>query len=131
MAAVFEQHINVTEQDLDDLEHVNNVVYLHWIQDVSKAHWMLLSTPDIRERYAWVVLRHEIDYHRSAKMNEQITLRTWVGETSGFRSVRHVEILNNMLENIVTAQTIWCLIEAKSFKPARINKEILACLLPD
>jgi acyl-CoA thioester hydrolase len=92
---------------------------------------MLLSTPDIRERYAWVVLRHEIDYHRSAKMNEQITLRTWVGETSGFRSVRHVEILNNMLENIVTAQTIWCLIEAKSFKPARINKEILACLLPD
>lgn len=130
MAATFEQHISVTEKDLDDLDHVNNVVYLQWIQDVSKAHWVQLATSTIRERFAWVVLRHEIDYHRSAKMNDQITLKTWVGETQGFRSVRHVEIVNEKLEKIVSSQTTWCLIDSASFKPTRIPDEILACLLP-
>ena len=130
MAGTFEQHISVTEKDLDDLKHVNNVVYLQWIQDVSKAHWVQLATPNIRERFAWVVLRHEIDYHRSAKMNDHITLRTWVGETHGFRSVRHVDIVNEKLEKIVSSQTTWCLIDSASFKPTRIPDEILACLLP-
>lgn len=130
MTASFEMKVTVKPEHIDDLSHVNNVVYLQWVQDVAKAHWAVLSNESIGRRYAWVVLRHEIDYHRSARLGDELTLRTWVGETSGFRSVRHVEIFGGRGEKIVSANTTWCLIDAVSFKPARINDEILECLLP-
>ena len=130
MTIVFEQQIEVKDSDLDDLNHVNNVVYLQWVQDVAKAHWAVLSNEDINRKYAWVVLRHEINYHRPAKLGDVLTVRTWVGETAGFRSIRHVEILDSMQGKIVTAQTTWCLIDAVTFKPAKINDEILKSLIP-
>src|SRR5678816_224979 len=130
MAIVFEQQIRVQAEDLDDLHHVNNVVYLQWVQDIAKAHWAVLSNPEVNRKYAWVVLRHEINYHRSARLDDLLTIRTWVGDTGGFRSIRLVEILGAEEEKIVTAQTTWCLIDAVTFKPAKINEEIMQCLLP-
>jgi acyl-CoA thioester hydrolase len=130
MQPSFELKVTVKPEDLDDLHHVNNVVYLQWVQDVAKAHWAVLSNEHINKKYAWVVLRHEIDYHRSARLNDELTLRTWVGETSGFRSVRHVDITGPDGAKIAAARTTWCLIDAATFKPARINDEILHCLLP-
>ena len=129
MTKVFEQQIRVQAQDLDDLHHVNNVVYLKWVQDIAKAHWAILSNAEINRKYAWVVLRHEIDYHHPAKLDAILVVRTWVGETAGFRSVRHVEIHDLEQRKIVTAQTTWCLIDAVTFKPARITGEILQYLM--
>jgi acyl-CoA thioester hydrolase len=130
MPALFQQTITVGEQHLDDLDHVNNVVYLQWVQDVAKAHWAALAKGELDRKYAWVVLRHEIDYHRPAKLGDQLTVATWVGETGGYRSVRHVEILSSEGARLVTAKTVWCLIDAVSFRPARIAPDILACLQP-
>jgi acyl-CoA thioester hydrolase len=130
MPALFQQTITVGEQHLDDLDHVNNVVYLQWVQDVAKAHWAVLSNDALNRKYAWVVLRHELDYQRSAKRGDVLTVNTWVGETGGYRSVRHVEIRSADGANVVTAKTIWCLIDAVSFRPVRIREDILACLQP-
>ena len=71
MAIVFEQQIRVQAEDLDDLHHVNNVVYLQWVQDIAKAHWAVLSNPEVNRKYAWVVLRHEINYHRPARLDRR------------------------------------------------------------
>jgi len=35
-----------------------------WIQDVAVAHWFSATTEAQREKYTWVVLRHEIDYKK-------------------------------------------------------------------
>jgi acyl-CoA thioester hydrolase len=128
MENAFRMDIPIRDSDIDDLGHVNNVVYLAWIQDVSREHWMRISTPDIRGRYAWVVLQHQIDYHKPAMPGDQVTAVTWVGETAGFRSVRHVEIFNQRKEKLATGKTTWCLIDATGYKPVRVNEEILACL---
>ena len=55
-------NITVKETEIDSLNHVNNVVYLQWINDVSALHWKTLSTDEINSKYIWVAVRHEIDY---------------------------------------------------------------------
>ena len=35
----FELRIQIQPDDIDELGHVNNVVYLRWVQDVATAHW--------------------------------------------------------------------------------------------
>jgi acyl-CoA thioester hydrolase len=129
-AKIHEQVKQVTINDIDDLEHVNNVVYLQWIMDIAQEHWELLSTPEIRKSVAWVVLRHEIDYYRSARLNDHVIIRTWVGETGGFRSVRHVEILTADGAKIVSAKTTYCLINPKTFKPMKMTQAIRDSLMP-
>lgn len=126
----YEQQIRVGQDHIDALDHVNNVVYLQWVMDISAAHWHVLSSPELRKKLAWVVLRHELDYHRSARLNDLLTIRTWVGETGGSRSVRHVEILAENGARVLTAKTTWCPIDAVTFRPLRITEEVKATLLP-
>jgi acyl-CoA thioester hydrolase len=126
---LFEMQISVSPQDIDNLGHVNNVVYLRWVQDVAEAHWNRLASAELQKNLAWVVLRHEINYHKPAFLNDKIIARTWVGETAGFRSVRHVEIFNANDVLLVAACTTWCLIDPVTGRPKKITDEVKDSLL--
>ena len=76
---VFEIRIAVTPADIDVMDHVNNVAYLRWVQEVAIAHWRSLTTPEEQQQWLWVVLRHEIDYKQPAVLGDEIVARTWVG----------------------------------------------------
>ena len=117
----------VVKNELDTLDHVNNVVYVQWIQDVSTKHWndLTKNCPDLN--FVWVVTRHEIDYKGQAVLGDEITFKTWVGETKGVTSVRHVEIYKGAIL-LAKAATIWCMLHAKTLKPARITESILKVL---
>lgn len=127
MNPVFSKKHRVVAKEIDDLQHVNNVVYLSWIQDIANEHWTLLKQGHATDNYVWVVVRHEIDYLRQAVLNDVVDIRTWVGKTEGVKSVRHVEIWKGKTL-LVKAQTTFCLLDATSFKPTRITDEILAVL---
>ncbi len=126
---VFQVNYNVDKKHIDDLNHVNNVVYLEWMQDIANLHWNQLKEGHDTSKYVWVVIKHEIDYVRQALLGDEVQAKTWVGETAGIKSVRHVEFYkNNKL--LVKAQTTFCLLDAKTFKPTRITDEILRTLAP-
>ncbi len=127
MNSVFSKEHTVVAHEIDDLKHVNNVVYLSWIQDIANDHWSQLKQGHNTDGYVWVVVRHEIDYLRQAILGDVVNIRTWVGETAGVKSIRHVEILKKG-KLLVKAQTTFCLLDAKTFKPARITDDILAVL---
>jgi acyl-CoA thioester hydrolase len=125
----FETKYTVKSSHIDELNHVNNVVYLQWIQDIANLHWTQLKKSEDTTDYVWVVIRHEIDYVGQALLGDSIVAKTWVGKTGGIRSTRHVEFYkNNKL--IVKAQTTFCLVNSKSFKPTRITDQILMMLAP-
>ena len=127
--SVFETTYTVIASDIDELNHVNNVVYLSWIQNIANLHWTQLKQDQNTSAYVWVVIRHEIDYIGQALLGDSIVAKTWVGETGGIRSIRHVEFYkNNKL--IVKAQTTFCLVNSKTFKPTRITDQILMMLAP-
>lgn len=119
----------VKEKDIDTLNHVNNISYLKWVQEVSGNHWFNITTQNIQERYYWVVLRHEIDYYHPTFLDEKITAVTWIGETEGVKSDRFVHFYCK--DQLVSrAKTTWCLIDKLSKKPIKITDEILEILEP-
>ena len=125
----FETKFTVVASDIDELNHVNNVVYIQWIQNIANLHWTQLKQDIDTTAYVWVVIRHEIDYIGQALLEETLVAKTWVGKTEGIRSIRHVEFYkNNKL--VVKAQTTFCLVNAKTFRPTRITDQILMMLAP-
>ena len=125
--STFEIQIRVTEDHIDDLNHVNNVVYLQWVQEIANMHWDKLKDGKDTSAYVWVVLRHELDYAGQAILGDEITVKTWVGETSGIKSVRHVEFYKKE-KLLVKTLTFWCLVDAKTLRPKRITGDILGIL---
>ena len=125
----FEIEMIVSEKDIDHLNHVNNVVYLQWVQDIATKHWNQLKEGHDTSNYAWVVIRHELDYSDQATLNDVIKIKTWVGETTGIKSIRHVAFYKGE-RLLVKAKTFWCLVDAKTLRPRRITGEILKVLIP-
>lgn len=117
----------VLEKDIDELNHVNNVVYVQWMQDAATKHWNALTKGKKFDKYVWVVKRHEIDYVRSAVLGDELTIHTWVGKTEGYTSVRHVEVQRNG-KTIIKAQTVWALLDENTFRPRAIGDDVMALL---
>ncbi|MFT7898907.1 thioesterase family protein [Tenacibaculum ascidiaceicola] len=126
---LFEQKHTVTPEEIDEYNHVNNVVYVQWMQNISDAHWKELSKNVKNIDYVWFVIRHEVDYKNQAVLGDEVTLRTWVGKTEGIRSVRHFEMYRGETL-LVKSQTTFCLLDANTKKPKRITKEVTNLLLP-
>ena len=122
---ILEKEITVSKNDLDDLNHVNNVIYIHWVQEIAKEHWKSLVSNEIIKNYYWVLLEHQIKYLNPALLNDKIMIKTYIEKTEGIRSNRIVEIYNSNNDKLlVKSKTIWCLINAKTNKPNRITDEI-------
>ena len=111
--------------DFDALHHVNNAVWVRWIQDVSTAHWLSLATSEQNEAYIWIVTRHEIDYRGNIALGESVTARTWLSEMPrGARFNRNVDFTKADGTVIVTAKTAWALVDRKSNRLLRIRADI-------
>ena len=113
----YEQEIKVTESDIDILGHVNNTVYLRWVQDIAIAHWNLYATNEERDTIFWVVVRHEIDYKRPTFLDDEIVLSTWVGEANRRAFERHTEIIRKKDRKILAkAVTLWSSVSSETIK---------------
>ncbi|MDV7138651.1 thioesterase [Maribacter sp. TH_r10] len=126
----YEKRIRVSENDLDELKHVNNVRYVQWIQDISKEHWETTAPKEMRAGILWVVKKHTIDYFSSAVLGDEILARTFIANTKGALSIRCVEMFNaDTNELLVRSQTEWCLLNALTLRPIRISEAIKKAFL--
>lgn len=124
-AEVFTHKRTVTEDDLDELQHVNNVRYVQWIQDIAKDHWDVRATKELKEKFFWVVVRHEIDYKKQAFLGDELLIETYVGDTTFVTSDRYVNIKNAKTgEVLVAGKSTWCLLDTQSKRPTKINDEL-------
>jgi len=120
----FTYSFSVQKKDIDHLDHVSNIVYVHWLLNAAQKHWAFLSNDTLNSKFVWVVLRHEIDYLFSAKLNDVIIINTWVEKSEGAKSERIVEI-KKADKLLAKGKTTWCLLDKHSMKPARIPEEII------
>lgn len=122
---VFELALTPTREDIDELGHVNNAVYVRWIQDIATAHWRAVAAPEDVDRFVWVVTRHEIDYRRATLPGETLAVRTWVGdEPKGARFDRFVEFTGPDGSLRVAARTTWALVDPATMRALRIPREL-------
>ena len=124
----YEKKYIATSNEIDEYKHINNVVYVQWMQEVSNDHWLLLIKDIPKPDYVWFVIRHEIDYKKQGALGDEVIVKTWVGETAGIKSIRHFEMHRGDVL-LVKSQTTFCLLDATSQKPKRITKEITNLLL--
>jgi acyl-CoA thioester hydrolase len=127
---VFEHRITAKPEHIDELGHVNNAVWVQWIQEVALAHWYSIADPAHQDDYIWVVVRHEIDYLRAVEEGDTVTGRTWVGEApKGARFDRLMEFIGEDGKVRVRARTTWAIIDKATGRPIRVPPEVIAPFL--
>jgi len=129
---IFTLAFTAKPEDIDELGHVNNAVWVQWIQEMATAHWHAAADPAHSDAYIWLVARHEIDYLRPLLVGETATARTWVAEPPrGARFDRLVEFTGANGRPLVRARTTWAMINRASGRPGRVPSEVAARFLPE
>jgi acyl-CoA thioester hydrolase len=124
---IFELALTAGPEHIDELGHVNNAVWVQWIQQVAVAHWDFVASATHKDAYYWVVVRHEIDYLRAAHLGDRIVARTWVGEEPrGARFDRFVEFTGADGKICVRSKTQWAIIDKALGRPIRVPPEVVA-----
>lgn len=147
MSGEYEHALIVSDNDIDMVGHVNNVVYVQWMQDAALAHSAALGWS--AERYqsygaGWVARLHQIEYLQPAYPGDHVVIRTWVADMRKVTSLRRYHILRRNLpagmqahddrENgnaadgkdtlLAVAHTNWAFIDFATRAPKRIPPEI-------
>lgn len=122
---MFKQRFIVPASAIDDLNHVNNVTYLQWCLDAAEEHWITKTSDKQRADNVWVVLNHFISYKSPSFLGEELETQTWIESYEGVKSERHYKIIRPADgKTIIEAKTLWCFLDAKTFRPTKITDEI-------
>ena len=112
---------------IDELGHVNNTVWVQWIQEIATAHWQAVAPPEHVAAYVWVVTRHEIDYRGNIGAGESVTAETFIpAPPRGAQFDRCVEFRDTQGKAIVTARSTWALLDRATGRLCRVRPEIAA-----
>lgn len=123
----FQMALTAAAEHIDELGHVNNAVWVQWIQQIAVAHWEAVALSEHKDAYYWVVVRHEIDYLRPAHAGDRISALTWVADSpQGARFDRFVEFTGADGKVCVRARTQWAIIDKALGRPIRVPADVVA-----
>ncbi|KQN03602.1 thioesterase [Sphingobium sp. Leaf26] len=130
MASSFTKQITALPDHIDELGHVNNAVWVQWMEQVSVDHWRQDADPAHVDAYIWVVTRHEVDYRGNVAVGDVVTARTWIPEPPrGARFDRLMEFTGPDGKVKVSAKSTWAMIDKKSGRLMRVSAEVAAPFL--
>jgi acyl-CoA thioester hydrolase len=133
MTHVFEYPHEVRSDEIDEQGHVNNVVYVAWMQHAAVAHSAALGWTAARYRElgaGWVARTHHIEYLRPAMAGDKVVVQTHVAEMKKATSLRRYRIVrpaDGVL--LARAETDWAFINFTTGRPARIPPEVVEAYL--
>jgi acyl-CoA thioester hydrolase len=123
----FELPVVVAPEDIDGLGHVNNVVYLRWMQQAAGAHWEAATTPEQRVAVSWVVIRHEIDYKAPAFAGERLVVRTRVGAATAATWERLSEVRRVAGDTLLArCRSVYVALDPATGRPRRLDPALRA-----
>lgn len=125
-ADAFALAFTAAPEHIDELGHVNNAVWVQWIQTLSTSHWAARASAAEQAAYIWVIVRHEIDYHRPLLIGETVTGHTWVAhKPSGAKFDRQIRFLGSDGRKHVSAVTTWALLDRETGRPLRVPQTLV------
>ena len=132
MSSNYTTRITAGPEHIDMLGHVNNAVWVQWMEQVATDQWTRDAAPEHLDTYLWVVTRHEIDYRGNVREGEMVTARTWIAEAPrGARFDRHMEFIGPDGKVKVAAKSTWAIIDKGSGRILRVPADVAAPFLPD
>lgn len=122
----FATTIKVIPEHLDDVQHVNNVIYVQWMQDIASMHWNAFASEELKTEVLWMIRRHEIDYYNQAFLNDELQMTTWTGDYTNVTWKRHYEIIRpSDNKKIITAASIWIPLDRNTQRPRKIDEALV------
>ena len=121
--------IGIDPGDIDFMGHVNNAVYLKWVQEAVVRYWETLAPPDAVARHLWVALKHEISYRRPTFLDDIVVADVIAEKVSGAKALFTTMIMRGE-DVLAEVKSTWCCLDADSLRPARLAREIAERFLP-
>ena len=125
------QHpLAVSIGDIDHMGHVNNAVYLSWVQDAVVAYWECVAPAEAVARHLWVALSHEITYRRPAFLDDTIVATVIAERVEGVRAYFST-LIQRGEEVLVEVKSTWCSLDSETKRPARLARDVVRRFLPE
>lgn len=122
MNLIYEKQIQVTEEHIDQNNHVNNVQYVHWVEEIAAEHWDSLKHKTEFAEFAWILVDHHIQYKKQVYLGDIITVKTYPKAPEGIKQPRKVEFYCND-KLVVDSSTLWVLVDLKTQKIKRLESD--------
>ena len=128
MSPAHSHPIRILPDDIDFMGHVNNARYLNWVQDAVVSHWRSFAPAEEVAAKLWVALRHEITYRKPAFLDDQVIASVVLEKVEGAKAF-YETLIKRGEEVIAEVRSSWCCIDARTLRPARIAKDVIAKFL--
>jgi len=126
---MFRHPVAIQPDDIDHMGHVNNSVYLKWVQDAVVDYWQSVAPADAVARHLWVALKHEITYLRPTFLQDVVVAEVIAEKVQGARAM-FTTVLRRGEEVLSEIKSSWCCLDAATQRPARLAREVVARFLP-
>lgn len=122
--------LEIAPGDIDFMGHVNNSVYLTWVQEAVIAYWRQVAPAEAVARHLWVAIRHEITYRRPAFLDDALAASVVAEGVQGARAFFRTVITRGE-EVLAEVKSSWCCLDAATLKPARLARDVVRRFLPE
>ncbi len=131
----FELPMRVIPDDIDEQGIAYNVTIIDWMMRAAIAHSTSLGYDRVAYRRLgamFVVRRHEIDYHRSARLGDELVLRTWPSFMKAATAHRKHEIVRAR-DGVMIAKglNVWAFVGRETGRPQRMPAEVIEAFHPE
>ena len=126
----YEYDVDVAAEDIDEMGHVNNAVYLKWVQAAVLNHWRRFAPKEVAAAHLWVALKHEISYLQPAFLNDRVVVKVVLEKLLGARAF-YKTMINHDDDVLAEVKSCWCCLDSATRKPVRLARDIVARFLPD
>ena len=126
--ATFRHPIAIEPADIDHMGHVNNSVYLKWVQAAVVDYWRSVAPPDAVASHLWVALKHEITYLKPTFLQDSVVAEVIAEKVDGARAM-FTTVLRRGEDVLSEIKSSWCCLDAASLRPVRLAREVIARFL--
>jgi len=125
----FRHPIAIDPADIDHMGHVNNSVYLKWVQDAVIDYWRSVAPPEAVTQHLWVALKHEITYRKPTFLQDVVVAEVIAEKVEGARAFFRT-ILKRGEDVLTEIQSCWCCLDVDTRRPARLARDVVRRFLP-
>ncbi len=126
---MFRHPIAIDQSDIDHMGHVNNAVYLKWVQEAVVDYWRSVAPPEAVASHLWVALKHEITFRRPTFLQDIVVAEVIAEKVEGARAFFRT-VVKRGEEVLSEIHSIWCCLDAASLRPARLARDVIGRFLP-
>ncbi|MEP6982060.1 MAG: thioesterase family protein [Sphingomicrobium sp.] len=126
---MFRHPIAIDPADIDQMGHVNNAVYLKWVQEAVVDYWSSVAPPEAVAQHLWVALKHEITFLRPTFLQDVVVAEVIAEKVEGARAM-FTTVVRRGEEVLSEIKSSWCCLDAVTKRPARLARDVVGRFLP-